>query len=310
MGEFLEFFKTKKNLTSLLLLGILILGLPIGIELLKQQQIIKSGAETQDPIQFIKSDTEFESSGAWVTTDPNITFNITSPLGPQGGASPAPTVTVTQAPTVTAAPTVTVTQAPTVTAVPTVAPVESEPLRIDLKTGWNLISIPRPLANPSVSAFTGLEIADRIYYWNTSTKGWDYAVKSGVSWSGTVNNLEPGKGYWVRATQAGQWMVMLRKPDSNNTTVPKYSLSPGWNMVGYTNYKNNEQSLLKDYMVGIGAGNWTKAYRFNTNTQVYDIPFASNSADNQGFALMEAGRGYWVEKDTGLGTSGAVPQTP
>ena len=82
MGEFLDFFKKKKNIISVLILGILILALPLGINLIHQQQIIKSRA-TADPI-VIKSTTDvFQVNGQWVAKkDAKISLEITSPLGP------------------------------------------------------------------------------------------------------------------------------------------------------------------------------------------------------------------------------------
>lgn len=87
MGDFLDFFKQKKNLINLLLLGILVLALPIGINLVRQQQILKSRA-VADPIVFAGDNVEQKSDGTWVAKDPKISLELTSPLGPP--ASPAP----------------------------------------------------------------------------------------------------------------------------------------------------------------------------------------------------------------------------
>lgn len=52
MGEFLDYFRQKKNLINLLLLAILVLALPLVIQTVRQQQIIKSRAAA-DPIVFV-----------------------------------------------------------------------------------------------------------------------------------------------------------------------------------------------------------------------------------------------------------------
>ena len=85
MGEFLEYFKTKKNLVNLLVLGILVLALPIGINLIRQQQIFKSRA-VADPIVF-KGDNVALRNGEWVALKPLISLLLTSPLGPSGVAA-------------------------------------------------------------------------------------------------------------------------------------------------------------------------------------------------------------------------------
>lgn len=286
MGEFLDFFKTKKNLTSLLLLGIIILGLPIGIRLLKQQQILKSRAQREDPIVFVPSETLFQQTdGKWVTTRSNISFKITSPFGPQGGVSPTPAPTATPPPG----------EIPTATPVPrltsTPSPVQPESYEINLAKEWNLISIPRPVAG-NTSPLAGLAIADKIYYFDNASAAWKYSFRSGVNWTGDIV-VEPGKGYWVHATQSDKWLVSLKAADPTDSTIPKYTLTNGWNMIGYTNYKSNDRMLLNDYLKSIGASNWLKAYRYNKDSQAYDTP-AVNSADNPGFDFVEAGRGYWV----------------
>lgn len=97
MGEFLELFKKKNNLITLLILGILILAVPIGINLIKNQQIFKSRAGA-DPIVFTGTNV-VSKNGQWMVIDSKkpISLELTSPLGPplSSGptASPSPAVT-------------------------------------------------------------------------------------------------------------------------------------------------------------------------------------------------------------------------
>ncbi|MBU1000743.1 hypothetical protein KKE78_05120 [Patescibacteria group bacterium] len=95
MGEILDYFKNeagdlfrnKKNLINLLVLGILILGIPLGVDLARTQQIIKSSA-TDDPIVFTGPNVRQKSDRTWVATDPQIQIQLTSPLGlPDTGAA-------------------------------------------------------------------------------------------------------------------------------------------------------------------------------------------------------------------------------
>lgn len=82
MGEFLEFFKNKKRVISLLLLGILILALPLGINLIQKQQVLKSRA-TADPIVIKGATDVYQVNDQWVAKkDARISLEITSPLGP------------------------------------------------------------------------------------------------------------------------------------------------------------------------------------------------------------------------------------
>lgn len=98
MGEILDYFKdetrnlfhNKKNVINLLILGILILGIPLGVNLVRTQQIIKSRAAV-DPITFTGPNVRQKGNGAWVATKPQIELQLTSPLGPPApGGSPIP----------------------------------------------------------------------------------------------------------------------------------------------------------------------------------------------------------------------------
>lgn len=80
MGEFLQYFKSKKNLMTLVLIGILLLAIPVGITLLKQQQVIKSRA-TGDEIRFSGANVKC-TGGNCITTSPDVQIELTSPVWP------------------------------------------------------------------------------------------------------------------------------------------------------------------------------------------------------------------------------------
>lgn len=71
---------SKKNLISLLLLAILIVGIPLGVNLAKQQQQLKSQA-AGDPIKFSGPGVDCSKTEC-TTTSPAINIELTSPLGP------------------------------------------------------------------------------------------------------------------------------------------------------------------------------------------------------------------------------------
>ncbi len=92
MEEIVEYFKNRKNLAGLLILGLLVFGIVITVILVGVQQIFKSRA-TGDPIVFGGPNAQQRSNGTWTTTSSQIKFQITSPLGPPppaGGPSPTP----------------------------------------------------------------------------------------------------------------------------------------------------------------------------------------------------------------------------
>lgn len=94
MTDFLEYFKNKRNLSNLILLLILVIGLPIGIGLVRQQQILRSRAAV-DPIVFLAGQCVENRNGKLVATCENVAIQLTSPLGPpatgSGTLDPCPT---------------------------------------------------------------------------------------------------------------------------------------------------------------------------------------------------------------------------
>ncbi|MDP3758666.1 MAG: hypothetical protein Q8Q86_03010, partial [Candidatus Daviesbacteria bacterium] len=80
MGDIKEFFKARK-LVSIITLVILILGIPLGVLLIRQQQIFKSRA-AGEPITFVSGGSVSQNNGTWVTTSPQIAIKVSSALGP------------------------------------------------------------------------------------------------------------------------------------------------------------------------------------------------------------------------------------
>lgn len=123
----------KKNLLGLLVIGILVLVIPFGVKLVREQTALRSKAST-DAVKFVTGEStgiECDSNGGNCrTTSETVELELTSPLGEPGSdnsgqnptatptiAAPSPTATVTPAQS-----TATPTTAPTATATPTTVP--------------------------------------------------------------------------------------------------------------------------------------------------------------------------------------------
>lgn len=177
------------------------------------------------------------------------------------------------------------------TQLPTATPIPSTPsatFTIKLTRGWNLISIPRALEDPSVtSVFTGY--ADRVYYGNEGTPGgWDSAVLLNAAWTGNLQTIEEGKGYWVSAI-ADVDMVLKLAPNDPTKPPPSYLLQAGWNMIGYTSRGLISSRTLSEYLRSLN-NNWISVYRYSA-----DAGFELGKPDGSGdFTQVELGRGYWI----------------
>lgn len=133
MNEQLKDFITKKNILSLLSLGIIILAIPLGINLIQQQQIFKSRA-TAATLTFVEPNVETRTapngSPVTVATEPRVGIQIQPPEGWSFTATPGPSETPTPTPT----PTGSGSPTPTPTATPSPTPAA---LSVDLKVEDN-----------------------------------------------------------------------------------------------------------------------------------------------------------------------------
>ncbi|MBN1856610.1 MAG: SBBP repeat-containing protein [Dehalococcoidia bacterium] len=143
------------------------------------------------------------------------------------------------------------------------------PARVDvdleLKTGWNMVSVPVDTGDtPAADVFDGSEA---IYTWNPDSKSY-----------GIPTTIEPEKGYWVAVTgeNAGTLTVTgMPKTDWTST------LSTGWNMIGSV-YGDpvDVDDLDDDSSDALQKG---AIYHWNPIAKSYDIA-----------TQIEQGLGYWA----------------
>ena len=117
----------------------------------------------------------------------------------------------------------------------------SENVNLDLEPGWNLISTPLQLDNPSVQDIFTTEIL-AIYEYNTSS----YI---------TPTTLEPKKGYWIAVDSQKQFTLQGTQPTSD------VNLKQGWNLIAFASDKPIPQN---PEILAI--------YEYNTSTSSYVTP--------------------------------------
>lgn len=107
MEDFKQFLKNKRNLVNLIILLVLILAIPVGIELARRQQELRSRAE-EPPIAFA-GDCITQRGDRSVAKCSDVTLRLTSPLGPPGteqspSPSPSSSSSVSPSPSPSASP--------------------------------------------------------------------------------------------------------------------------------------------------------------------------------------------------------------
>ena len=135
-------------------------------------------------------------------------------------------------------------------------------VEIPLQAGWNMISTPLVLTDPSVSAFQAL--SDKII------PGSIYVYEGAYI---TPTTIEPKKVYWVKTTEATTITISGTLPSNK-----LLNLSAGWNMIGLPVLYNISVSDFYALSDKIIAG----------SVYAYDGAYVAPTK-------LEPTRGYWVK---------------
>jgi hypothetical protein len=166
---------------------------------------------------------------------------------------------------------------------------------LELSSGWNFVSF--PLDPPGASISEALkDISPNIrVMWGYATEAgtWlKYRVPApGVTDTGTLASLNPGKGYWIYMNSSDTlsmdgWSVPL------STTV---HLNEGWNLVGYRGLDNSDiNAALQDI-----AGKWTIAWNWDNGTW-YSRLSSGQALPIPGFSLLNQKKAYWILVKPGM----------
>lgn len=143
---------------------------------------------------------------------------------------------------------------------------ETGHIELVLAPGWNMVSVPLRLTDPTTAAaFPG---AEAVYAWNAVSKS--YAVPSVI---------QPDRAYWVAVLQ--ETPVTLE-----GLAVAEYvaNLDPGWHMLGSVYGTSAMFEDPQDAPAGSVEG---LAYHWNASSKAYDLR-----------TEMSTGEGYWVAAST------------
>jgi hypothetical protein len=171
--------------------------------------------------------------------------------------------------------------------------------------GWNLMSFPSdPISNDVSSVFTNAGI-DQVVGYDAMAKGspWAVATKDSATalFSGGLETISAGSGYWVHSTEFSSQSVSLTGPEGPSASAPPaieaISLASGWNLVGITDATKaktqaNEGDIYKgveDYLGAAGGSSVTKAFSYNTTNLAWS---EKDLTSNGGDVLI--GEAYWV----------------
>ena len=176
--------------------------------------------------------------------------------------------------------------------------------------GWNLLSFPSdPIDNSIGSVFSNAGI-DQVVGYDAMSKGspWQVATKDAASgaFSGSLDTISSGNGYWVHSDEFSSQSVSLAGPEGPSASappsIPSIELASGWNLVGVVDATKaktqaNEGDILKsidDYLGADGGSSSTKAYEYNTSDLAWVELDLTADAGNTDATSVNIGEAYWV----------------
>jgi len=139
---------------------------------------------------------------------------------------------------------------------------------IDLKAGWNMVSVPVRATDMVVGAV--FPDAEAVYTWNPTSKSYE-----------TPDTIDPKKSYWVAVT--GDDTVTV-----TGTLVTEWTdaLTAGWNMAGSVYGDPVDVADLSDNPSGAVQTN--AIYHWNPTAKSYDTA-----------SQIQQGLGYWMAATQG-----------
>ena len=166
--------------------------------------------------------------------------------------------------------------------------------KVSLLPGWNLISLPGTPTNTAINTvMASTPKAETILTYDpTVAGGWLSAVRdSSGTLSGTLGAIDAARAYWVYTTNNDPIKVDIPGYEGGAQQLPPaISLVKGWNMVPAVSITGSAIGATLDsdtYFTGLS---WTRAYGFNTTTDVYSSFIPTTAADTS----VVIGKGYWL----------------
>ena len=188
---------------------------------------------------------------------------------------------------------------------------QRKPYKVDVKPGWNLISLPGSPENADIAnVLTGTEFLTPVLAYQDGD--WLTARRADDGWDGRLTEIESGYGYWVHAQTFETVSTLLTEidPASVPPTVP---VARGWNLLGVIDVDQrpaggppgtgvNADGEADNYFNSIP---WKVAYSYDTQRSVWqrytpdaDIGCRDDDNDAETAEVCDNeilnGSGYWV----------------
>ena len=152
----------------------------------------------------------------------------------------------------------------------------SQPVTIDLKPGWNLISLPFQPANPAINSVIPNDHPISLVMTYDSAEGvWLFSRRDAETgmFTGDVSVITATSGYFVN-TDSFKALSLLRPPLGTSAAAPAQppaiSVTAGWNLVPVsTNQTPVPKGIDADIYFGTLGDTWLRALAWNPLARVW-----------------------------------------
>ncbi|MBI9066093.1 MAG: hypothetical protein JEZ09_02295 [Salinivirgaceae bacterium] len=148
---------------------------------------------------------------------------------------------------------------------------------IELNQGWNLIGLSIEPTDPSISK-TFESLSDKLLQIKDETKSYDPNLPDYLN---TLENVENGKGYWIKLSEAGQ---LTSRGKGIELLDFEIALHEGWNLISYPAQYSKD---IEQALVSISG----KIVQVKNVENSYDplLPEHLNTLKE-----LKPGEGYWI----------------
>lgn len=166
------------------------------------------------------------------------------------------------------------------------------PYTLNLVRGWNLISFPHTLTDPSVSSvLEDVSSADLAFGYYEGQ--WFVACNTDSGWRGNLTHFSAGYGYWILANAFESATVT---PVDDRAWLSEPNVRAGWNLLGVVdsdmgNLGNPLGGEADRYFASIA---WRAAQGYDTRQNLWRRIRPSEGSRGDEIAV---GKGYWVWSD-------------
>ena len=173
------------------------------------------------------------------------------------------------------------------------------PEKVKVVPGWSLVSIPGTPADKSIGGVLEGSAVTDVWSLNNETKVWEFARQDeNGEWMGTLTQMSDGRAYFVRSTTFDPISVLTER-FSPQRTPSQYTVTAGWNGIGYTPAGNETQISVDAYLSSLGASGWgmIRAWDASATPPQYETYFSSGAMTDGfphdgGVAIVQEGKGY------------------